>query len=178
MKKTSQLNTVDVNVGSFIRSWVLSTCKSDVIKIDKYSILWSIVLMNLELQPNNWEPAVDRSETISIVLSSENSRPITYDPQQNKVYRCNTLYRCYIGEAGCTRIRRYMEKQFKAAFHSYMVGALGNNPDMNIQEGIAQFLMDYNLEEHITKRMLAMLMKDWYRYRKNNPDTYGIPIFF
>ena len=59
-----------------------------------------------------------------------------------------------------------------------MVGSVGNNPEMTILEGITQFLLDYNLEEFIDQKMLSRLMKDWYRYRQNNPEKHQIPIFF
>lgn len=161
-----------------MRAWVLATCKTDVIRLEKFSILWAIVKQNLILEPDHYEPEDDRSEIISIILSSEYSRLKVFDPKKNKTYRCNTLYRCYIDDAGSAQIRRYLEREFKAAFHVYMTGALGNNTEMSILEGITQFLMDYGLSEFVTKKRLAMLMKDWYRYRLANPDTCGIPILF
>lgn len=176
--KSSSYNTVDVKVGSFIRGWVIATYQSDVVKIDKYSNLWGIVKQSLELLPNDYHSIQDRSEYISFVLTKENTRSRVYDTETEKVYHSNSLYRCYISETGCHRIQRYLEKQFKAAFRTYMVGACGNNTDMSIQEGITQFLLDYNLQEYIDKKMLGKLQKDWYRYRQNNPDTYSIPIFF
>lgn len=176
--KRENYSTVDVKVGEFMRGWVMSTCKTDVIRLDKYSVLWGIVKQNLVLEPDHWKPEEDRSGTISIVLTSENSRPRVYDPSRDRTLRLNTLYRCYVNDEGSERIKRYLEREFKNAFHVYMVGALGNNSEMNILEGITQFLMDYNLSEFIDKKMLAKLMKDWYRYRVANPETYGIPIFF
>jgi len=176
--KSSSFNTVDVKVGSFIRGWVLATYKSDIIKIDKYSNLWAIIKQSLELLPNDYHPLQDRSEYISFVLLKNSSCTQAYDCEKEKSFQPNTLYRCYIGEAGCHRIQRFLEKQFKAAFHTYMVGAVGNNSAMTILEGITQFLIDYNLQEYIDKKMLGRLMKDWYRYRQANPDTYDIPIFF
>ena len=171
-------NTVDVKVGSFLRGWVLATYQSDVVKLDKSSNLWGIVKQSLELLPNDYHIIEDRSEYISFVLSSENTRSKVYNTETRQVYHCNSFYRCYISEAGCHRIQRYLEKQFKAAFHVYMVGACGNNTDMSILEGITQFMLDYNLSEYLDNKMLGRLQKDWYRYRQKNSATYSIPIFF
>lgn len=176
--KRAYYNSVDVKVGSFIRQWVLATYNTDIIKIDKYSNLWAIIKQSLELLPADYQILEDRSEYISIVLLRDSSKTKAYDIERDKVYRVNTLYRCYISEEGSNRIKRYLDKQFKAAFHTYMVGAVGNNPDMTILEGITQFLLDYNLGEAIDNKMLSRLQKDWYRYRQNNQEKYTIPIFF
>ena len=176
MKKA--YNTVDVKVGSFLRKWVVATYESDIIRLDKTSNLWGIIKQSLELLPTDYHSLEDRSEYISFVLLRDSSSTKAYDVERDLVYRVNTLYRCYISEQGCYRIRRYLEKSFKAAFHIYMVGSVGNNPEMTILEGITQFLLDYNLEEFIDQKMLSRLMKDWYRYRQNNPEKHQIPIFF
>lgn len=176
MKKA--YNTVDVKVGSFLRKWVVATYDSDIIRLDKTSNLWGIIKQSLELLPSDYHSLEDRSEYISFVLLRDSSSTKAYDVERDLVYRVNTLYRCYISEQGCYRIQRYLEKSFKAAFHIYMVGSVGNNPEMTILEGITQFLLDYNLEEFIDQKMLSRLMKDWYRYRQNNPEKHQIPIFF
>jgi hypothetical protein len=176
--KRKVYNSVDVKVGSFIRGWVLATYHTDIIKIDKYSNLWGMVKQSLELLPADYRMLEDRSEYISIVLLRDSSKTKAYDIEKDRAYRVNTLYRCYISEEGSNKLRRYLEKQFKAAFHTYMVGAVGNNPEMTILEGITQFLLDYNLEGAIDNKMLGRLQKDWYRYRQANQDKYAIPIFF
>ena len=176
--KRKVYNSVDVKVGSFIRGWVLATYHTDIIKIDKYSNLWGMVKQSLELLPADYRMLEDRSEYISIVLLRDSSKTKAYNIEKDRAYRVNTLYRCYISEEGSNKLRRYLEKQFKAAFHTYMVGAVGNNPEMTILEGITQFLLDYNLEGAIDNKMLGRLQKDWYRYRQANQDEYAIPIFF
>ena len=39
-------------------------------------------------------------------------------------------------------------------------------------------MIDFNLQDHLDKKMLSRLQKDWYRYRQKCDDGYPIPIFF
>ena len=176
--KKKQYNTVEVKVGSFIRDWVLATYKSDLVKIDKYSNLWGVIKNSLDTLPNDYRPLTDKSEYISFVLLANGKDTIAYNREKDKIYQPNTLYRCYINEENTARIVRYFENQFKAAFHTYMIGAVGNNDEMTIVEGISSFMIDFNLQGHLDKKMLSRLQKDWYRYRQKCDDGYPIPIFF
>lgn len=176
--KRKNYNTVDVKVGIFIRSWVLATYKTDIIKIDKYSNLWGYVKNSLRTLPEDYRPVDDRSEYISFVLLANGKSTFAYDREKDMIYQPNTLYRCFISDEDTARIVRYFDNQFKAAFHTYMIGAVGNNDAMTIIEGISSFLIDFNLQEYLDKKMLAKLQKDWYRYRQKSEEGYPIPIFF
>lgn len=176
--KKKQYNTVEVKVGSFIRDWVLATYKSDLVKIDKYSNLWGLIKNSLDTLPNDYRPLTDKSEYISFVLLANGKDTIAYNRVKDKIYQPNTLYRCYINEENTARIVKYFENQFKAAFHTYMIGAVGNNDEMTIVEGISSFMIDFNLQDHLDKKMLSRLQKDWYRYRQKCDDGYPIPMFF
>lgn len=175
MKKDNH-NTVDVKVGKFIRSWVVSTYGTDIIKLDRDMNLWSIIKQNLELLPNDFEPVAEKDEYITFVLLADGRYTLAFDMKKNKEYRVNTLYRCALSQRGENIIRRYLTKQFKHTFHNYMKGALNNNDSLSIAEAITEFLTDSKQE--VTETVVSSLSKDWYRYRMKYPDEFNIPIFF
>ena len=181
MKKDNH-NTVDVNVGAFLRQWIVNTYGTDIIRVDKDSNIWYMIKQHLETLPEDYSPLPSRDEYISFVLLTDRSRTTAYaEPTEKhpdrKSYRVNTLYRCSISKRGEYIIRRFLTKQFKNAFHNYMRGALNNNPELSITEAITEFLLDA-CQADLSKKVISTLCKDWYRYRKKYPDEFKIPIFF
>lgn len=168
-----QGNWVDVEVGAFTHDWVMATEGTDRITIGKATNMWAILKQHLQVRPNDYQEVKDRSEVISFQLLDTSSTAV-YSRASSRTVHMNTLYRCYIDPAGQAAIRRYLDNQFKHAFHLYMIGC--QNADVKIMESITGFLCDYNLP--IDSKVIARLTKDWYRYRQKNPDKFHIPIFF
>lgn len=167
--------TADIQVGSFIRQWVITNTGSDTVRLDKRANLWGIVKENLELLPEDYRPLQDRSEYISIELLDSGSAPYYNRDADRKMY-INELYRCYIGEDTQAVIRRYLENQFRNAFRIYMTSRYADGSSEKIRSAIASFLLEYDLP--VNPRIIARLSKDWYRWRVKHPMKSPIPIFF
>lgn len=168
-------NSVDIKVGRFIRQWVVSSCGSDQIRVDKRTNIWAIVKQNLALLPEDYAIVSNRSEYISIELLDAHSQR-SYIHPAGCCLHLNSLYRCYISESGQEAIRRYLENQFRSAFRVYMVASMRDDSREKILHAITSFLLDYDLP--VDSRILARLSKDWYRYRQKNGEKLHIPIFF
>ena len=46
MKKDNH-NTVDVNVGAFLRQWIVNTYGTDIIRVDKDSNIWYMIKQHI-----------------------------------------------------------------------------------------------------------------------------------
>ena len=147
--------TADIQVGSFIRQWVITNTGSDTVRLDKRANLWS--------------------EYISFELLDSGSAPCYNRDADRKMY-INELYRCYIGEDTQAVIRRYLENQFRNAFRIYMTSRYADGSSEKIRRAIASFLLEYDLP--VNPRIIARLSKDWYRWRVKHPMKSPIPIFF
>lgn len=167
--------TVDVKVGAFIRQWVIAYTGSDIISLEKRSNLWAIVKQNLELLPNDFKPLADRSEYLAVELLETHARQYWNVPA-DKMVQMNELYRCHICESGQAAIARYLENQFRAHFHVYMVARFSDESKEPIRHAIGSFLADYDLP--MDDAIMGRLSKDWYRFRQKHKEKYPIPIFF
>ena len=115
--------TADIQVGSFIRQWVISNTGSDTIRLDKRANLWGIVKEHLEIVAPDWAPVTDRSEYISIELLDADGAT-SYNRIEDRRMYINELFRCCLGEEAQAKIRRYLENQFRNAFRIYMTAAM------------------------------------------------------
>lgn len=167
--------TADIQVGSFIRQWVISNTGSDTIVLDERTNLWGIVRENLELLPQDWAPLTDRSEYISIELLDADGASY-YNRSQNRKMYTNELFRCHIGASAQATIRKYLENQFRSVFRVYMTGKYADGHKEKIRHAITSFLLEYDLPVDAT--IIARLSKDWYRHRVKNTEKSPIPIFF
>lgn len=167
--------TVDVKVGKAIKEFILSTAGTDVLDPDKYTILWCLMKQHLITIPGTYRPIQDRTDYVYIKLRSSNSIK-TYNVNVNKKVIISTLFYSFLTAEGQNVIRRHFEKEFKAAFRNYMTGALNNNPDMQINDAIEEFLLDHNVTmNHIS---FSMLQKDWYRHRVKCSISKVCPLCF
>ena len=55
MKKDNH-NTVDVNVGAFLRQWIVNTYGTDIIRVYKDSNIWYMIKQHLETLPEDYSP--------------------------------------------------------------------------------------------------------------------------
>ncbi len=167
--------TADIQVGSFIRQWVISNTGSDTIRLDKRANLWGIVKEHLEIVAPDWAPVTDRSEYISIELLDADGAP-SYNRVEDRRMYINELFRCCLGEEAQAKIRRYLENQFRNAFRIYMTSRYADESREKIRHAISSFLLEYDLPVDAT--IIARLAKDWYRWRAKHPEKSPIPIFF
>lgn len=167
--------TADIQVGAFIRQWVISNTGSDTVRLDKRTNLWGIIKENLELVPPDWHPLQDRGEYISVEILDCGSAPCYNRDADRKMY-VNELFRCYLGEETQAVIRRYLENQFRNAFRIFMTSRYADESKEKIRHAISSFLLEYDLPINAT--IISRLSKDWYRWRVKHPDKSPIPIFF
>lgn len=174
--------TVDVRVGKVLKEYILCTTGGDTLTPDKDSILWGLMKQYLctypeEKEANSAEPgknsagksagcegnsADDKEEYIKIAFRKYANNVKAYCREANKVMIVNTFYRCYMTHSAQTTIRKFLYKEFKKTFLDYMRGALSNNCDMKVIEGIEEFCHDHQLTlDFITYEMLR---KTWYRF--------------
>lgn len=167
--------TADIEVGSFIRQWVIASTGSDTVRLDRRANLWGIIRENLELLPENWNPLEDRSEYISFELLDSDGEPSYNRAADRKIYT-NELFRCHVNTRAQATIRKYLENQFRNAFRIYMTSRYADDSREKIRHAISSFLLEYDLPVDAT--IISRLSKDWYRWRVKNPEKSPIPIFF
>lgn len=167
--------TVDIKVGKAIREFVIATNGSDTLDPDKYTILWCLIKQHLITSPGDYRPIKDKSEYISIMLHNSNDIKTYSVPKKGRA-TYSTLFYSYLSDVGQAVVKRHFEKEFKATFRNYMKGALNNNPDMKINDAIEEFLSDHNIP--LDNISIAMLQKDWYRYRIKLSSKKICPLCF
>lgn len=167
--------TADIQVGSFIRQWVIHNAGSDTVRLDSHSNLWGIVKEHLSLVPPDWRPLEDRTEYISVEILDCGAQP-SYNKTADRMMYVNELFRCYVEDSAQLIIRRYLENQFRNAFRIYMTSRYADGHSEKIRHAITSFLLEYDLP--IDATIIARLSKDWYRHRVKNPEKSPIPIFF
>lgn len=166
---------VDVKVHPALKEYILSiNSGSDIITAGKDSRLWGLVKMHLEPIPGDYTPTPlsGRDDCIRIALY-RSARPVYSIPAKHTI-TVHTLYRDHLSDTGQRAIAKHLMQGFKQTFRAYMLGALNNNPDLDISEAIDEFCSDYNIEtENIT---IEMLRKDWYRYRIRCSSSGPVPV--
>ena len=166
--------TVDVKVGRALKEFIVSTNGSDVLDPEKDTILWCLLKQHLLTQPG-YIPIPDRTEYVAIILRGAKAAK-TYSTDVSRNLQVNTLFRTYLNDHGQSVIRKHFEKEFKQVFRNYMKGCLNNNPEMKIIDAIEEFCTDHNItQDNIS---VAMLQKDWYRFRMKCQVKQVSPLIF
>lgn len=166
--------TVDVKVGKALKEFIVSTNGSDMLDPEKDTIIWCLIKQHLLTQPG-YVPVPDRSEYVQILLRGAKAAK-TYSIQKGRNLQVNTLFRTFLDERGQAVIRKHFEKEFKQTFRNYMKGCLNNNPEMKIIDAIEEFCTDHNVT--LDNISVAMLQKDWYRYRMKCSLGNVCPLLF
>lgn len=156
--------TVDVKVGPELRGWIIATAGTDILVPEKRSTLWCLVKQHLQTVPATYQLVYDRGDYIYIRLLQSGSDTKAWSLQAGRTIKVDTLYRSYLDEHGQNVVRRFLYRNFKAAFRNWMLGSVRANPDGKEIAMITEFLLEYDIE--VTRELLARLQKDWIRYKK------------
>jgi hypothetical protein len=166
--------TVDVKVGKILKEYILSTNGSDVLVVEKASVLWGLILQHLvgirdlfNQDGADYVPirAEECAEYIKITIL-DSSHWKTYSVEEKKCLKIHTDVRCFLSRRGQNIVRRFLYKEFRKTFIDYMRGALNNNCDLQQKEAIYEFCTDHDLSlDNIT---LDALQKSWYRWKKKH----------
>lgn len=176
---------VTARVGYRMKKYITESYDSDIIPLDRDSVLLAVIKPYLELTSDEEEPVDDETkerEVVRIELPLENAK--VYYHAGKKVYVCNTLFRNRLSKAGQDRVKRFFEKNFKKAFRTFMDGFIAhqqlemteNMLYLKVKEGIAEFLMQYHIE--FNDRDIATLARDWYRHRDRNEENRVSPLVY
>lgn len=168
-----------------MKKYITESYKSDIIPLDRDSVMLAIIKPYLELTSDEEEhidPETMEQEVVRIELPLENAK--VYYNAGKKVYVCNTLFRNRLSKAGQDRVKRFFEKNFKKAYRTFMDGFIAHQQlemtedqiYLKIKEGITEFLMQYHIE--FNDRDIATLARDWYRHRDRNEDNRVSPLVY
>ena len=169
---------VTARVGQRYKRYVEGCYQSDTIPLERGSNLLDTIMPYLELTSD--EPEVIDDETIKIELPLGNKK--VYNNAGQTVYVCNTLWRNRLSEKGQYRVKRFLENEFKKAFHSYMDGHmegqnLNRDDDMvnyKVKEAVSSFMINYHID--FTEKDLKALTRDWYRHRDKVDENKRSPL--
>lgn len=166
---------LDVNVGTFLRAWVIQSEGSDSVQLGRTSDLWGLVKSNLVVASATDMSMIAKSDECIHVYLYDCKGSKTWSTVEEKHIYMNTMFRCYMTEQGHYYFRRYLERQLKVSFYAYMLGNF-NVSDRKISETITDFLVDFQLP--INNKRIAALTKAWYRFRQTTDKKFRVPIFF
>lgn len=176
---------VEARVGARLKRYIVGSYQSDIIPLDRDSVLVAVIKPYLELaapDADPLDPKVAESEVVRIELPMANGK--VYCHAGKKVYVCNTLWRNRLSAAGQARVKRFFDKSFKKAFRTYMDGFIEHQQMtkdeeqtyLKVKEGIAAFLMQYHID--FGERDITSLARDWYRHRDRNEANRVSPLVF
>lgn len=161
---------IKAHVGAEMRQFVTASYNSDTIPLERDSVLMDIIKPHLELRPKESSDDFPPDETIKIEIPHINGK--VYCRATNKVYICNTLFRDVLSEDGHSKVRRFLERNFKKSFRCFMDGyteaQLDNGDDhrLRVRRGAVSYLMNYHID--VSEKLVARLVRDWFRHREKN----------
>lgn len=171
----NRTKTVSVDVSPSLRAYILAVNNgSDIIRPNRESRLWGLIKMHLVTIPEDYKPQPIDGAPNCIRVAIYTTKRQEYNRNARRVIYQNGLFRDYLAPAGQRVVADYLTRHLKHTFRSYMGGALGGNSELSIHDAIHQFCQLYNIDmDTITYEMLR---KDWFRFRRRNPNGYVIPI--
>ena len=168
--------TVDVKVGPELRSWIIATAGTDILVPERETNLWCLVKQHLQTVPASYRIIYDRGDYVYLRLLNSSSHTKAWNLDAGRTIKVDTLYRSYLDENGQYVVRRFLYRNFKAAFRNYMMGAVRSNPGGREIAAITEFCLEYNID--VTKPLLARLQKDWIRHKKKVEAGLYNPMVF
>ena len=175
MGKQKEKTMVGVKVCPALKEYIMAVNSgSDIIVPLKNSRLWGLVKMHLEPVPDGYipMPADGMPDYIRIAIY-DTARP-SWSVRSKSVVTVHSSCRCHLSEHGQRAVARHLMLGFKQVFRAYMSGALGNNPELDINDAIDEFCEDYGIENEAVS--VEMLRKDWYRYRRRCSRGGAVPV--
>lgn len=153
---------VSIKVHPTIREFIIDTNGSDVIIPNKNDLLWKYIKANLttynekEKQKLSAEEEKDCIYIALLELRGDES----FSMDKGYIFM-NQMYRCFITEKGQKQIAKELRIRFKQTFHTFVLGALLGNPNLQQKEAFLLFMQKFNLTEN--KINYEMLKKSWDR---------------
>ena len=169
---------VTTHVGNEMRQYVLWTYKSDIIPLERDSVLLDIIKPHLETKPASSVDDFDEEETVRIELPNINGK--VYYGKGKRLYVCNTLWRDVLDNQGHKKVQRFLERNFKKSFRCFMDGYTEaqyihkkENERMKVKSGAVAFLMQYHID--VNEKTVNRLVRDWFRHRDRNEENKTAP---
>ncbi len=151
---------VAVRVHPTIREFIIDTNGSDLIVPGKHDLLWKKVKANLVTysEQNAIKENPEDSYIYIELLDMHSTKQFTKD----KGYiNMNPMYRCFLSKKGQSLVAAELRKRFKDSFHTFVMGALVGNPNLQQKEAFELFIEKFNLTQN--KVTFDMLKKSWDR---------------
>ena len=170
------MQTVSVRVLPALKEYLCAVNQgSDTIIPNRESRLWGLIKMHLDLVPPDFKPTPVTGHQDCIRIAIYNSHRKQWNHPSRRILKTNTLWRDYLTEAGQKVVADYLTRYMKQSFRCYMAGALKNNPNLTIRDGILSFCELHKVNMDVIT--YEMLRKDWFRFRRRNPaGSYVVPI--
>lgn len=170
---------VPVRVNPIIREFLIDTTGSDIITPKPKDLIWAVLKQHLETAPVDYIEPIDTDNYIYVEIL-DCHRDKTYCFQSNRFLHINTLFRWHLSKRGQERIHSWLRRNFKNSLHSFIMGAVACNPELQQKEAMEEFCNIYKLS--IQKLTPDMIKKSWDRsdHKKKiyNPDIRINSIFF
>lgn len=151
---------IPVKVNPIIKEFLIDTVGSNVITPRKNDLIWAVLKQNLETVPAEGITEPDEASCIYVeLLDCHDSK--TWCIQKNTEIHVNSLFRWYLSEKGQNRINKILRSNFKSQLHSFVMGAVACNPELQQKEAMEQFCEIHNLS--MQKITPDMIKKSWDR---------------
>lgn len=163
---------VAVKVHPIIREYVLDANNgSDTITPKKDDLIWGIIRQELETASFSEVHKPDpKSHYIYIELLNCHGHG-QYNRHAGRIIYTDTLFRWNLSANGQNRVNNILRKNFKTVMHTFIMGQLTANPEMQQREAMEEFCYTFNLTmQNITPDMIK---KSWDRsdHKKKLFDT-------
>lgn len=152
---------VPVKVSPIIREYIMDVNNgSDVIVPSRGDLMWGYIKQYLETAPTSTIELEKDSHYIYVELLDCHSTRC-YSRQSDRTIFMNTLFRWNLSAEGQNKIHSALKKNFKAIMHTFIMGQLSANPEMQQREAMEEFCSTFNLSmQNITPDMIK---KSWDR---------------
>ena len=169
---------VTAHVGNEMRQYVMAAYNSDIIPLERDSVLLAVIKPHLETKSALTQDAFPDDEIIKIELPHVNEK--VYYRKGKRLYVCNTLWRDVLDDKGHKKVQRFLEKNFKKSFRCFMDGyteaqyiETKANMRKKVRNGAVAYLMQYHID--VNEKTVNRLVRDWFRHRDRNEENKTAP---
>lgn len=178
-------NRLMIRVKHHIAQYLRDSIQSDVIKVDKGRAMMTMIKPYLTLEPDEWEqePLPEGMDEIFIELPKLNQE---WEEENGVIYWCNELFRDHLSKRGLDILRNFFNKNFRAAYRSFMDGYTESQQDatsldesearLKVKRGAAAFLCQYHID--LDEKLIRAMVRDWYRHTERNEQNRYSPLIY